>query len=58
MAGTDSSAAAFAGVQFHFGAGHSLEMRHRHELPLRDTACGTEQFNQVGATIFHIFELE
>ncbi len=58
MAGTDSSAAAFAGVQFHFGAGHSLEMRHRHELPLRNTACGVEQFNLVGANIFNIFEVE
>jgi hypothetical protein len=55
MAGTDSSAAAFAGVQFHFGAGHSLEMRHRHELPLRNTACGIEQFNAGGATVLNIF---
>jgi hypothetical protein len=58
MAGTDSSAAAFAGVQFHFGAGHSLEMRHRHELPLRETGCGVEQFNQVGADIFNIYSIE
>ncbi len=58
MAGTNDSAAAFAGVQFHFGAGHSLEMRHRHELPLRDTACGMEQFNAPGATVFNIYEIE
>ena len=34
----DDSIAAFAGFRYHFGAGNSLEMRHRHELPLREHA--------------------
>ena len=58
MAGTDESAAAFAGVRYHFGAGNSLEMRHRHELPLRDTLCGFEQFRAPGATTINIFDPE
>ncbi len=44
MAGGDDSLAAFAGFRYHFGAGNSLEMRHRRELPLRGTLCGMEQF--------------
>jgi hypothetical protein len=55
MAGTDNSQAAFAGFRYHFGAGNPLEVRHRHELPLRDTLCGFEQFTAPGADTFKIF---
>ncbi len=55
MAGSDDSIAAFGGIRFHFGAGNSLEMRHRHELPLRDTLCGMEQFAAPAPDIFNIF---
>ncbi len=55
MAGTDDSIAAFLGIRYHFGAGNSLEMRHRHELPLRDTACGFEQFTAPGPDIINVF---
>jgi hypothetical protein len=58
MVGTDDSAAAFAGLRYHFGAGNSLEMRHRHELPLRDTLCGMEQFTAPGSTTLNIFPIE
>jgi hypothetical protein len=58
LAGSDDSAAAFAGVRFHFGAGNNLEMRHRHELPLRQTACGPEQFSTPGADIYRIYSIE
>jgi hypothetical protein len=55
MAGSDDSIAAFAGFRYHFGAGNSLEMRHRHELPLRDTLCGMEQFQAPGPNIINVF---
>jgi hypothetical protein len=55
MAGADESAAAFAGFRYHFGAGNTLEMRHRHELPLRNTLCGMEQFVAPGSNIINIF---
>ena len=58
MAGSDESVAAFGGVRFHFGAGNSLEMRHRHELPLRDTLCGMEQFAAPGPDIINIYQPE
>lgn len=58
FAGSDDSAGAFAGMRYHFGAGNTLEMRHRHELPLRQTACGMEQFTSPGADIFNIYEIE
>jgi hypothetical protein len=55
MAGSDDSQAAFAGFRYHFGAGNPLETRHRHELPLRETLCGFEQFTAPGADTFNIF---
>ncbi len=55
IAGNDESAAAFAGFRYHFGAGNSLEMRHRHELPLRNTLCGFEQFRAAGPTTLNTF---
>ncbi|HEX3065669.1 MAG TPA: hypothetical protein VHQ39_09310, partial [Dongiaceae bacterium] len=55
MAGADESAAAFAGFRYHFGAGNTLEARHRHELPLRNTLCGMEQFVAPGSNIINIF---
>ena len=58
FAGSNDSAGAFAGMRYHFGAGNTLEMRHRHELPLRQTACGMEQFGSPGADIFNIYSIE
>ncbi len=58
FAGSDDSAGAFAGMRYHFGTGNSLEMRHRHELPLRQTSCGMEQFSAPGADIFNVYAIE
>lgn len=57
MAGTDDSVAAFVGLHYHFGAANSLEMRHRHELLLRETLCGREQFSAPGANIRNVFRV-
>ena len=55
MMGTDDSAGAYVGFRYHFGAANSLEMRHRHELPLRDTLCGMEQFTTPGRDTQNLF---
>jgi hypothetical protein len=55
MTGGDDSLAAFAGFRYHFGAGNSLEMRHWHELPLRDTLCGMEQFVAPSPDTMNVF---
>jgi hypothetical protein len=56
MAGTHGSGGAFAGLRYHFGAGSNLETRHRHELLVRDTPCGREQFTAPGTNILNIFD--
>ena len=58
LAASNDGSAAFAGLHYHIGAGNSLEMRHRHELPLRQTLCGVEQFATPGADVFNIYSIE